>query len=57
MDKIAGVEGGKQAVVQYIFVSETKNLALENIEIPGSSRRQVRLRVTDTTLLLSSSKC
>jgi hypothetical protein len=52
MDKIAGAEGGKQAVVQYIFASETNNLALENIEIPGSSRLQVRLRVTDTTFLL-----
>jgi hypothetical protein len=52
MDKIAGVEGSKQAVVQCIFASETNNLALENIEIPGSSRRQVRVRVTDTTFLL-----
>jgi hypothetical protein len=38
MDKVAGVEGGKQAVVQYILGSETNNLAFENIEIPGSSR-------------------
>jgi hypothetical protein len=38
MDKIAGIEGGKQAVVQYIFGSESNNLALENIKIPGSSR-------------------
>ncbi len=52
MDKIAGVEGGKQDIVQYIFGSETNNLALENIEIPGSSRRQVSVRVTDTTFLL-----
>jgi hypothetical protein len=52
MDKIAGVEGGKQAIVQYTFGSETNNLALENIEIPGCSRRQVRVRVTDTTFLL-----
>jgi hypothetical protein len=52
MDKIAGVEGSKRAVVQYLFSSETNNLALENIEIPGSSRRQVSVRVTDTTLLL-----
>jgi hypothetical protein len=52
MDKIAGVEGSKQAVVQYIFASETNNLALQKIEIPGSNRRQVHLRVTDTTFLL-----
>jgi hypothetical protein len=52
MDKISGVEGSKQAVVQYIFASETNNLALENIEILGSSRRQVSVRVTDTTFLL-----
>jgi hypothetical protein len=41
MNKIAGVEGGKHAVVQYIFGSETNNLALENIKIPGSSRRMI----------------
>jgi hypothetical protein len=52
MDKHAGVEGSKQAVVQYIFASETNNLALENIKIPGSSWRQVGWRVTDTTFLL-----
>jgi hypothetical protein len=52
MDKIAGVEGSKQAVVQYTFASETNILALENIKIPGSSRRQVNVRVTDTTFLL-----
>jgi hypothetical protein len=52
MDKIAGVEGGKQAVVQYIFGSKTNNLALKNIEISGSSRRQISVRVTDTTFLL-----
>jgi hypothetical protein len=52
MDKIAGVEGSKQAVVQYVFAGETNNLALENIKIPGNSRRQVRVRVTDTTFLL-----
>jgi hypothetical protein len=38
MDKVAGVKGGKQAVVQYFFASETNNPAFENIEIPGSSR-------------------
>jgi hypothetical protein len=52
MDKLAGIKSSKQAVVLYIFASETNNLALENIEIPGSSRRQVSVRVTDTTLLL-----
>ena len=53
MDKLASVEGSKQAIVQYIFASETNNpLALENIESPGSSRRQVSVRVTDTTFLL-----
>jgi hypothetical protein len=52
MDKIVGIEGGKKAVVLYILGSETNNLALENIEIPGCSRRQVRVRVTDTTFLL-----
>jgi hypothetical protein len=52
IDKISGVEGGKQAVVLYIFGSETNNLAFENIEIPGCSRRQVSVRVTDTTFLL-----
>ena len=52
MDKLAGVKSGKQAVVLYIFASETNNLALENIEILGSSRRQVSVRVTDTTFLL-----
>jgi hypothetical protein len=38
MDKLAGVKSGKQAVLLSIFASETNNLALENIEIPGSSR-------------------
>jgi hypothetical protein len=52
MDKIAGVEGSKQAVVHYIFGSETNNLALEYIEIPGSRRQQVSVRVTDTIFLL-----
>jgi hypothetical protein len=52
MDKLAGIKSGKQAVVPYIFASETNNFALENIEIPGSSRRQVGWRVTDTSFLL-----
>jgi hypothetical protein len=52
MDKLAGVKSGKQAVVLFIIASETNNLALENIEIPGSSRRQISVRVTGTTLLL-----
>jgi hypothetical protein len=41
MNKFAGVEGGKHAVVVYIFGGEINNLAPENIEIPGSSRRMV----------------
>jgi hypothetical protein len=28
MDKLAGIKSGKQAVVLYIFASETNNLAL-----------------------------
>jgi hypothetical protein len=37
MDKIASVEGGKQAVVQYIFVSETNNFALEISKSQGAA--------------------
>jgi hypothetical protein len=46
MNKFAGVEGGKHAVVIYIFGGETNNLAPENIEIPGSSRQMVGWRAT-----------
>jgi hypothetical protein len=41
-----------EAVVLYIWGSETNNLALENIEFPESSRQQVSVRVTATTTLL-----
>ncbi len=33
-----GVKSGKHAIVQYIFGSETNYLALEDIELPRSSR-------------------
>ena len=41
MDQNPCVEGGIHPVVQNIFASETNDLPLETIEIPGSSRQIV----------------